>query len=75
MTADLHHIATADIGPLHCVLYRDAEGRHEVHVYARGEGSWSSRWIGALRVTGATPPLDALAKALAWARREVRDER
>lgn len=72
----LRHLATADIGPLHCVLYRDAEGHRELHLYARGEGPWSERWIGALPVTGApmaapNVTLTAFGRALAWAR-EVR---
>ncbi len=69
MTADLRHIATADIGPLHCVLYRDAEGVPLLALYHRGPGSWSERWLGMVSVTGLAPW--ALGKALAWAR-EVR---
>lgn len=67
---DLHHLATADIGPLHCVLYRDAAGHHLVALYARGPGSWSERWLGVVRAEGLA--LWALGKALAWAREELR---
>lgn len=66
---DLAHVATADVGPLHCILYRDASGTHLVALYTRGPGSWSARWRGMLVVDGLTA--QTVAKALAWAR-EVR---